>query len=212
MFTSFVVLTSLGVALPITTASADHSSVGVSFRAVLCFAPRFAPAASPPPTVAGALPKCAPSYRLTSKNLDVNVNVGTTKTIEPDPIFRNVPNDVHNQNRSEVILPGIKGATETQRYVVGAAQMTRSAIKSATVERLSGQWVVSYTLTRSGSATWNSFAKRQFHELIAIVANREVYSAPIIQPSQASFTSFEGAGMIEGNFTKAQARQLASQM
>jgi preprotein translocase subunit SecD len=48
--------------------------------------------------------------------------------------------------------------------------------------------------------------------LIAIVANREVYSAPIIQPSQASFTSFEGAGMIEGNFTKAQARQLASQM
>jgi preprotein translocase subunit SecD len=111
-----------------------------------------------------------------------------------------------------MILPGIKGASTTKRYVVGPVQMTRSAIKSVRVEKLSGLWMVSYTMTRSGSATWNSFARRQFHELIAVVANGEVYSALIIEPNAASFVTFGGANLIDGNLTKAQARHLASEM
>lgn len=214
MFTSCAFFSVLTLALPIATASAAHSPAGVTFRAVLCFAPPFTPDSSPPTTVesTGALPGCAPAYRLTSKNLDVNVNVGTMKTIKPDPIFRGVPSGTHNLVTFETLLPGIKEATTSQRYVVGPIQMTRSAIKSVSVEKLSGQWMVSYTLTRSGSETWRTFTKRQFHELIAVVANGEVYSAPIIEPSQTSYASFDGAGSIEGNFTEAQARELASQM
>jgi preprotein translocase subunit SecD len=212
---SCAVMIALYVALPIATvASAANSSADVTFRAVLCFAPRLPTQKSTPPKVKapGALPECAPSYRLTAKNLDVNVNVGTTKTIRPDPIFRDLPNSAQNQMTSEVILPGIKGAMSDQRYVLGPVQLTSSSIKSAKVEKFSGQWAVSYTLTRSGSVAFASFAKRQFHELIAVVANGEVYSAPIIQPSSATFVSFGGAGLITGNFTKSEARHLAAQM
>jgi preprotein translocase subunit SecD len=99
-----------------------------------------------------------------------------------------------------------------QRYVLGPPRLTSSAIKTVKVERSSGQWGVSYTLTPVGDETFNSLAMRQFHALIAIVANGKVYSIPIIEPASTSFVSFEGNGLIEGNFTKAEANQLASQM
>jgi hypothetical protein len=197
-----------------TVTSATISLHDVTFRAVLCFAPRFSLDTSKgsPVSQAVALPECAPSFRLSAKNLDVRPSVGTSKTIRPDPIFLHVPNGTKNAMTSDVILPGIKGAMANQRYVLGPAQLSGSAIKTAKVVRNSGQWGVSYTLTASGSETFNSFAKRQFHALIAIVANGEVYSVPIIQPASTSFTSFEGNGLIEGNFTKAEAVQLAAQM
>jgi preprotein translocase subunit SecD len=207
-------LFALSATLPVAAvASAIHSSADVTFRAVLCFAPPFAIDKSPPSSVAisGKLPECAPSYRLTAKNLDVNVSTGTTKTIGPDPIFRDVPNSSSDLS-SNVLLSDIKGPGPNQRYVLGPVELTRASIKSVKVEKESGQWTVSFTMTASGSAKWNTFAERQFHEFIAIVANGEVYAAPIIQPSSATFNSFGGAGSIAGNFTKAQARQLADRM
>lgn len=99
-----------------------------------------------------------------------------------------------------------------ERYVLGPVQMTSSAIKSAKVEKLSGQWTVTYTLTASGGVIWNAFVRQQFHEFIAIVANGEVYSDPIILPDSPAFVSFQGSGLITGNFTRAEARKLASQI
>jgi preprotein translocase subunit SecD len=72
-----------------------------------------------------------------------------------------------------------------------------------------GEWVVSFQLTTAGSKTWNAFAKRQFHAMVAIVANGEVYSAPLIQPANSHFSSFGGTGEISGSFTKAEAMDLA---
>jgi preprotein translocase subunit SecD len=143
--------------------------------------------------------------------------VGTSKKIEPDPLYKDTPNtpSSDNQPTSNVLLPGLPGAMGSksiERYVLGPAQMTGSSIQSASVEKLSGQWAVSYQLTPSGGVAWNSFAKRQFHALIAIVANGEVYSAPIIQPDSATFNSFGRSGLITGNFTKTEARYLANLM
>ncbi len=90
--------------------------------------------------------------------------------------------------------------------------MTSLAIKSAKVEKLFGQWAVTYTLTASGTVTWNALVKQQFHEFIAVVANDEVYSDPIILPDSPAFVSFGGSGSVTGNFTKAEAQNLASQM
>ena len=195
----------------VATASSTNSTASVSFRAVLCFAPALAVAA--PPTIE-PLPTCGSSYRLTAKNLDVNPLQGTYRTISPDPVFRNTPSSSSTQNRlsTDVILPGVNGDNTVERYVLGPARMTSSAIKSATVEKLSGQWAVSYQLTPSGSEVWNSFARQQFHELIAIVANGRVYSSPIIQPDSTHFTSFGATGLITGNFTAAEARRLANYM
>jgi preprotein translocase subunit SecD len=104
----------------------------------------------------------------------------------------------------------IHANAKSERLVVGPAQLTGSAIKSAKAFKVStGEWVVSFRLTSKGSAAWNAYAKRQFHALIAIVANGEVYSAPLIQPASTRFTSFGGTGEISGRFTKTDAVDLA---
>jgi preprotein translocase subunit SecD len=103
----------------------------------------------------------------------------------------------------------IHANAKSERLVLGPAELTSSAIKSATAVKISGEWVVNFRLTSKGSAAWNAFAKRQFHAMIAIVANGEVYTAPLIQPASTRFTSFGGTGEISGRFTKADAVDLA---
>jgi preprotein translocase subunit SecD len=75
-----------------------------------------------------------------------------------------------------------------------------------------GQWVVNYTLTKTGSPLWDSVAEKNFHGLLAIELDGVVQSAPLIQPSQASFTSFDGQGEISGAFTEQSAKNLALAM
>jgi preprotein translocase subunit SecD len=64
----------------------------------------------------------------------------------------------------------------------------------------------------AGSALWDKVAEENFHQLLGIEFDGEVYSAPIIQPSQSTFTSFDGKGEISGDLTKSEARQLAQSM
>ncbi len=198
-----------------TSASTTKPFDGVTFRAVLCFAPL--PPATHTFSKAAALPDCRPVYRLTAQNLGVHPNNSAagfkSKTVKPDPRFRNFPdssNAVHSLT-SYLLLSGING-TGTERYALGPARVTSSSIKSAKAVKQSGQWFVKYQLTPAGSAAFDALAKSQFHALIAIVANGEVYSAPIMQPTQTHFTSFGGSGEVSGNFTKSQARTLAKEM
>ena len=208
-------LTTWLVPMVATSASTTEHSKGVTFRAVLCFAPL--PPATPLFSQSAALPECKPSNRLTAKNLGVNPNDSAKgfkmKTIKPDPRFRKFPDSSRavQSLTSDLLLSGIKGFG-AERFVLGPARVTSSSIKSAKAVKRSGQWVVTYQLTPAGSAAFDAFAKSQFHALIAIVANGEVYSAPIMQPTQTHFTSFAGSGEVSGNFTKSQARSLAQQM
>jgi preprotein translocase subunit SecD len=89
--------------------------------------------------------------------------------------------------------------------------MSSSAIKYAVVKKsTAGQWDVYYTTTARGAVLWDHVAKQNFHGLLAIDLRGVVYSAPIIQPTQASFSSFKGRGQISGNLTKADAERLAN--
>ena len=73
--------------------------------------------------------------------------------------------------------------------------------------------MVDYTLAgAAGSALWDKVAQENFHQLLGIELDGQVYSAPIIQPTQASFTSFDGKGEISGNLTQADAQNLAQAM
>lgn len=203
--------------VPLGSASATTSkpSTGVTFRAVLCFAP-LAPA-KPPFSKLAALPECKPKYQLTAKNIGVNPDNSasgfTSKNVKPDPRFLNFPDSssaVHSLT-SNLLLSGLNKSSK-QRYVVGPARITSSSIKSAKAVKQSGQWVVTYVLTSKGSAKFDGLAKSQFHAYIAIVANGEVYSAPLMQPTSAHFSSFAGHGEVSGGFTKSQAQSLAQQM
>ena len=187
------------------------------FRPGLCYAPAYVghgqnkSAANLP----SQLPKCSATSALTAANLAVTSN-GASTSPPTDQAFANYPstNPLRDPKNSQVLLPGAKGSDSFgHRYVLGPAQLTGRAVKSAVAQQLqSGQWVVNYSLTSAGSPAWDAFAQQQFHEIIAIELDGQVYSAPIILPGQSTFTSFGGQGQISGGLTETTAKSLAQAM
>jgi preprotein translocase subunit SecD len=178
------------------------------FRPVLCEA-----AVGAKLTTVTTLPTCAPQYQDTAANLNVNTSTGNPVNIAPDPAFTNIASTppAKDLKQDTVLLPllGQPGV----RYVLGASQMTGHSIKKALAQQdQAGAWVVNYTLTSSGSPLWDQVAQRNFHQLLAIELDGVVQSAPLIQPNQASFTSFAGQGQISGSFTQQSAQTLALAM
>lgn len=174
-----------------------------------------------PKTGVETIPACSSSSQLTASALDINTSTGSAQNnIPPDSQYEAYPStdvDKPGYATSTVLLPGLNGACDgsTQvRCVLGPAQMTGRSIGSATAtQNQTGQWVVDYTLAgAAGSAKWDQVAQANFHQFLGIELDGKVYSAPIIQPGQASFSSFDGRGEISGSLTQAEAQQLAQAM
>jgi preprotein translocase subunit SecD len=55
-------------------------------------------------------------------------------------------------------------------------------------------------------------ARRFFHEILTIDFDGQVVSAPVIEPTQARFNSFDGRLEISGNFTRRSAEILATDL
>jgi len=165
-----------------------------------------------------ALPACGAQYLLSAANLNVTPNANSVSgfnsaNIVPDPAFAKIAstspaNDVKTQT---VLLPVLGQAGV--RYVLGPAQMTGTSIGKAVAQQdQTSSWVVNYTLTKKGSPLWDQVAQQNFHQLLAIELDGVVQSAPLIQPTQTSFTSFGGTGQISGSFTQQSAQELALAM
>ena len=197
------------------------------FRPVQCFAypegvPKGSKATSLPRGVE-PIPACTASSQLTQANLAVTPNNSSagysSNNVAPDSQYIAYPStsvDMPNYDKSTVLLPGLAAsgsANGGERYVLGPAQMTGHSIASATAtQNQTGQWVVDYTLTGPGSSLWDKVAQENFHQLLGIELDGVVYSAPIIQPTQSSFTSFDGKGEISGSLTQSDAQNLAQAM
>ena len=167
------------------------------------------------------LPTCAASTATTAANLDVstsNPNGNAVSTDEQFSLITNTTTEAKNYPNRTVLLPQIApngtASTTAPRYVMGPEQMTGHAIGSAQAQQdQTGAWVVNYTLAGSAnSALWDKVAQENFHALLGIELDGNVYSAPLIQPGQATFSSFGGQGEISGNLTQANADQLAQAM
>ena len=198
------------------------------FRPVLCFAyPQQAPKGSKAkvlPTGIGSVPACNTQAELSASNLNVqpapNTSAGYTQNnVPPDPQYVSVPStstEKPGYPTSTVLLPGIGNACFNTGYrcVLGPSQMTGRSIGSATAtQNQTGAWVVNYTLAgAANSALWDKVANENFHQLLGIELDGKVYSAPIIQPTQSSFTSFNGNGEISGSLTQSDANNLAQAM
>jgi preprotein translocase subunit SecD len=187
------------------------------FRPVLC---QVAPASKTAKPVGGAaMPSCGAQYLMSAANLAVTPANNTqgyvmNSTIGIDPKFANIATTDSAQDlySKPVILPTL-GAPKTVRYLLGPAELTGQAIgKAFATQDTIGQWVVSYTLTGSGSPAWDAVAKANFHQEVAIELDGVIQSAPLILPGQSSFTSFAGQGQISGNFTQSSAQNLAIAM
>lgn len=165
-----------------------------------------------------SLPVCPSKYQMTAANLAVTPNsasaqgysVGTVTPYTPyDAYASTTPaNDLPKNN---VLLPvlGSKGV----RYLLGPAEMTGTAIGKAVAQiDQTGAWVVSYSLTPTGSPLWDQVARANFHAMVAIELDGVIQSAPLILPASTTFTSFNGQGQISGSFTHQTATNLALAM
>jgi preprotein translocase subunit SecD len=205
-----VVVSVPGVKNARTVLAAVGQTAQLLFRPVLCetsIGSKLTPLGTNP------MPACGAQYATTEANLNVNPSTGGSASILPDPTFNDIAstkpaNDLPNDT---VLLPllGQPGV----RYVLGKSEMTGHSIKKAVAqEDQAGAWVVNYTLTSTGSPLWDKVADENFHQLLAIELDGVVQSAPLIQPSQAAFSSFDGQGEISGSFTQASAQTLALAM
>jgi preprotein translocase subunit SecD len=184
------------------------------FRPVLC---EVALPSKKAKTYDGSIPACASNYTWTEAALAVTPNNSpqgfASNQLSVDPSYTGIkttspPDDNPVDN---VILPylGQKGT----RYLLGPSELTGQAIGKAVAQQDTlGAWVVNYTLTKTGSPKWDAVADKNFHQALAIELDGVIQSAPLIQPTQSTFTSFDGTGEISGSFTEQGAKNLAIAM
>jgi preprotein translocase subunit SecD len=187
----------------------------LQFRPVLCFANPYTPV-NGHPSATTVPDNCSGSqYELTAANLAVNTSTGQPgNNIGPDPVLSSIPSSTPDYNdthaNSTVLVPAAKDSGITGlRYLLGPTKVFGSAVHSASAQLSGSQWVVLANLTSAGASQWDALAQAQFHAYVAIDLDGQVQSAPITQPTDASFTSFQGKVQISGNFTQSTAQNLA---
>lgn len=207
-------------AAPAPGIAAASSGFGFSIRPVLCYAPPYSGVAGRSPSTV-PLPGCSPASQLTRANLQVvpsssTVNGYTSDTaIAADPQFAAYPSTTSSGSApgGDVLLPGSSvGGQVPTRYVLGPEGIGRSAIVGARATSRGGQWLIDLTFTSQGSTQWDALAAQSFHEIVGVVINGRVVSAPLMQPTQSSYASFGGHIQISGGFSERQAKVLASEL
>ena len=190
---------------------ARHSTVLI--RPVLCYAP---PYAGTTPRQAGSLPPCGAPYQLKQFALDVtpiSERGYSSSNIAPDPTLAGYSDSTRDSPNTAVLLGGQPPSNGGQRYLLGPSEMrlSSSTVQSAEAHKQPlGNWVVTIRLTSGGAAAWDRVAQENFHQLLAIDVGEKVVSAPLIQPTQSSFTSFNGEMEVSGAFNATAARSVAA--
>jgi preprotein translocase subunit SecD len=199
------------------------------FRPVECYAypealPKHAPKNYTPPRGIATVPPCTSSSQISASSLNVqpnpNVQAGfTSNNVPPDTQYVISPSTnvlKPNYANSAVLLPGLANACGPggARCVLGPSEMSGQDIANAqATQNQTGSWVVDYNLKgQAGSTRWDQVAQQNFHLPLGIELDGNVYSAPIIQPTQGAFSSFAGRGEISGSLTQQDAHNLAQAM
>ena len=94
----------------------------------------------------------------------------------------------------------------TSRYLLGPAEVKGTVLSGASANvSQTGLWEVQFELTGEGTSQWNAMAtKVGAGNQIAIDLDGVVRSAPRLE-----VTEFQGRGVITGNFTQSEAKDLA---
>jgi preprotein translocase subunit SecD len=103
---------------------------------------------------------------------------------------------------------GVTGTAPSQPEQVFHTVMTGAALKNVAVTvSQTGQYQVSFELTAEGSTTFANFTSAHVGDVLAIVLDKKVISAPRIDSAIT-----QGSGVITGNFTQESANALAVQL
>jgi preprotein translocase subunit SecD len=107
-----------------------------------------------------------------------------------------------------VVLPAEDGSDA--RYFLGKSALDASSVRSAKATFASGSgWSVVLRLTPKGAEAFDALSETQFHKQVAVVADGVVSAAPVIQPAQAVFSSFEGNVQVSMGSSARKTKQLA---
>ncbi len=185
----------------------------VLVRPVLCAAPPFsASAAARTPSET-----CAAPYADTPASLDVQPRPGgfTWSERPPDPVLAADPTSTRDVPSDTVVLATTAGVTTPpgSRLLLGPSVMTlsRSTVASAAPHEVRARvWEVLVRLNASGSVRWDAAGHQFFHGLVAIDYGGRVVSTPLIQPTTASFSSFDGRLTVGGGLPHGEAVALAA--
>lgn len=177
-------------------ASARPSRASLEARAVLAQIP---PAGSTSTTL-------APAQRVDAAVKVATCDVAAVQALAAVPTTRSrtaKPDEC-------VVYPDQQGGSGAPRSYLGPARVTTADVRRARAELVAGQgWTVRLDLTKSGSQAWDDLAREQFHGQVAFVVDGRVVAAPIIQPNNATFQSFDGSAVISGAFGKKEAAAVA---
>jgi hypothetical protein len=122
-------------------------------------------------------------------------------TILPDPALSSYASTTPAQDaaspNASALLPILNRSRSSviQRFLVGPTLLTLSAkVASATVVSapFSGGWLINVRLNPSESQLWDQVASEYFHRQLAVDLNGVIVEAPLIQPDNTSFHSFDG--------------------
>jgi preprotein translocase subunit SecD len=162
------------------------------------------------------LPADAPTTTSTSSTSTTSTTVDsaaapattTPPTTVPDLNTVTPPEQDAEKAGEQVVLPEKDANGKvTARYLLGPAEVRGQALSSAsaTVAPNTGVWEVQFDLTGEGTKQWNDMAtKVMVGNQIAIDLDGVVRSAPRLDS-----TDFPGSGVITGNFTQSEAKDLA---
>ncbi|MGH2523186.1 MAG: protein translocase subunit SecD, partial [Anaerolineales bacterium] len=136
----------------------------------------------------------------------------TSPTTEPTSASTSAPT-----GEATAAGPATAGATATAAPTEAATPtgpvyhtvMTGVALRDAVVVRdpTTGEWQISFTLTDEGSRIFGDFTSQHIGEFLAIVLDKQIISAPLIEGAITG-----GTGQISGSFTQQSANQLALQL
>ncbi|MFZ0665895.1 MAG: hypothetical protein WAM97_09070 [Acidimicrobiales bacterium] len=181
-------------------------------RPVICQAPLYVLEKQPVATHQAL--ECGSQYVLSAKALDVDTATGKARgTITPDPVLATVSTTASEADNEDarVLLPtgDVSGYSGT-RLVCGPSRLDDADISSVDAVKDGSGWGLQVSLTSTGSKDFDEVAYAQFHALVANDLDGTVISAPITEPTQSSFQSFNGQFEISAGYTRTQAVQLAN--
>ena len=174
------------------------SSPELLIRSVTCYAgDQSGPVSTNPLPTTCSGPQYSAS---TATPSDASATGFTTPTTDPDPALSayattTAAQDATSPNVSALLPVLNSGTGAIQRYLVGPTLLTLSSrVASATVVHapMSGGWMINVRLNAKESQLWDEVAARYFHRQLAIDLNGVIVEAPLIQPSNSSFSSFDG--------------------
>lgn len=182
----------------INSASFLTSSPQLFIRSVTCYA-----GAQSGPVATSPLPSTcsSPKYAApTATPMTESPGGFTMPTAEPDPALSAYATTTPGQDASSpttsALLPLLNSDNgTTQRYLVGPTLVTLSSmVASATVTHMpsAGGWIVNVQLNAAEAKLWDQVAREYFHRVIAIDLNGLIVEAPLIQPTNPTFSSFDG--------------------